>query len=138
MSNTLGRTERLKSRKHINKVFAEGKVIQKFPLRAMVLLDKDQHFPASLQCGFTVSTRNFKKAVLRNRIRRIIKEVYRKKKTALLKILEERDQRLELFLVYTGREVPTYIEIEEAMEQVLLRIIQYLDNHRLHGPKLKA
>ena len=136
MSNSLGRTERLKSRKQINKVFAEGKVFQKFPLRAVVLLSPADSSTEILQCGFTVSTRNFKKAVLRNRIRRIIKEVYRKQKGQLYKVLDDQDQRMEMFLIFTGKEIPSYSDIEDSMDQLLVRIIQYLCGSQPGGPKL--
>jgi ribonuclease P protein component len=136
VSYTLGRTERLKSRKQINKVFAEGKVFQKFPLRAVVSMEPAASSTEKLQCGFTVSTRNFKKAVLRNRIRRIIKEVYRKKKGELYKVLDDQDQRMEMFLIFTGKEIPSYSDIEDSMDQLLVRIIQYLGGSQPGGPKL--
>ena len=79
MKHTLGKEERLKSKKLIEKLYAEGNSVKAFPLRMMYL--KTQHtsdYPA--QVGVSVPKRNFKLAVDRNRIKRLMRETYRLQK----------------------------------------------------------
>ena len=79
MRFTLGREERLKSRKLIGKLYEEGKSIKVFPLRMVYLqTEHTSNYPA--QVGVSVPKRNFKRAVDRNRIKRLLRESYRKEK----------------------------------------------------------
>src|SRR3954464_8811861 len=99
--HTLGRDERLKSRKLIDRVFKEGRAFSVFPFRVIyIFTDNKEH---RLQAGFSASSRNFKKAVDRNRIKRITKEAYRIKKSELVEALTVNDQSVSLFLVYTAK-----------------------------------
>ena len=73
MNNTLGKKERLKSQKLIGRLFEEGISIKIFPFRLIYIVTEKP----LLQSSFSVPKRNFKKAVDRNRIKRLIKEAYR-------------------------------------------------------------
>ena len=81
MNNTLGKTERLKSRKLIKKLFEEGISIKNYPFRLVYIATETPPIKSS----FSVPKRNFKKAVDRNRIKRLIKEAYRLEKKNLFK-----------------------------------------------------
>ena len=75
-----------------------------------------------LQAGFTVSTRHFKKAVNRNRIRRLMRESYRLQKNNLLNILQENHKNLAVFFIYTGNELPQYKDVFEKIGSSLQRL----------------
>jgi ribonuclease P protein component len=79
MNNTLGKKERLKSRKLIGRLFEEGTSIKNFPFR-LVYLSTEITSVFSVKASFSVPKRNFKKAVDRNRIKRLIREAYRLEK----------------------------------------------------------
>ena len=79
MKFTLGKKERLKSKKLIEKLYAEGKSIKVFPFR-MVFLQVQHTSDFPFQVGFSVPKRNFKLAVSRNRIKRLMRETYRLQK----------------------------------------------------------
>ena len=82
--NTLGKKERLKSKKLIGKLFEEGKSIKKYPFRLIYLIQDKNSFKIKTQASFSVPKRNFKKAVDRNRIKRLIKEAYRLEQRKIL------------------------------------------------------
>lgn len=118
--NTLQANERLKSRKTIQRLFTEGKAFSVFPLRVLYLEMSNDHPP--LQAGFTVGTKHFKKAVHRNRIKRLMRESYRLNKHTLKTSVEEKNTNLAIFFIYTGKEMPEYSMIIEKMLQALERL----------------
>jgi ribonuclease P protein component len=75
-----------------------------------------------LQCGVGVSSKNFKKAVDRNRIKRLMRESYRLQKFFLNDALREKNQQLALFLIYTGKEMPGYKMVSDKIELILHRL----------------
>ena len=117
---TLGKTERLKSRKVIEQLFKDGKSFSIFPFR---IVWKYQPAEAEiLQAGFTVSTKHFKKAVDRNRIRRLMKEAYRLQKNNLQQQLKIYNKPAGIFIIYVGKELPEYKLVFEKMSLVLERL----------------
>lgn len=118
---TLGKEERLKSRKVIELLFKEGKSFSNFPFRVVW-----KYLPAEnttfLQAGFTVSNKYFKKAVDRNRIRRLMKEGYRLQKNGLQQNLKISNRRLGIFFIYVGKEIPAYPLVVEKLASILGRL----------------
>lgn len=130
---TLGKDQRLKSRKRIERIFREGKSINVFPYRVYYMLEnagasgltagggpvKPIH---SLQAGFGAGSRHFKKAVDRNRIKRLTREAYRLNKGALSEIVEQRRLSLSLFFIYTGKELPDHRLVSGKIAVALQKI----------------
>ena len=114
---TLKAQERLKSRKVIQHLFKEGKSFTHFPFRVIYLETENHLLP--LQAGFSVSKRHFKKAVDRNRIKRLMRECYRLQKNNLKTELEENHKSLVVFFIYTGNELPKYELVFEKTGSVL-------------------
>ncbi len=118
--HTLGPNERLKSRKHIALLFSNGDRINIKNLRASYrrhTLDAGY-----LRAGFGVSARNFKRAVDRNRIRRQMREAWRLQHTGLRSMVAAWPDSLDVFLIYTGREIPVYAEIFELVAVVIHKL----------------
>lgn len=81
---SLGKDEIIRGYDSFKKVFARSKVFEIEYLKYYFQLDNDLTSPQSLKVGFTVSKRKVKKAFVRNRIKRLIKEAYRNEKHRLL------------------------------------------------------
>lgn len=84
-----------------------------------------------MQVGFTVSTKNFKRAVDRNRIKRLTKEAYRLQKQILYSKLKENNQQLILFFIYTGKELPDYKLVYKKMDSILQKLILIADENNI-------
>ena len=115
MKQTLGKQERLKSKTLIGKLYSEGKSVKNFPLRLVyVQTEHTSKYPA--QVGVSVPKRNFKKAVDRNRLKRLLRETYRKQKNLVYNSI---DKPYVYMISYIGKEELSYAEIELKMKQLL-------------------
>ena len=76
----------------------------------------------NIKAGVSVSKRNFKHSVDRNRIKRLLREAYRLHKHTLPDKLAERQVTLEVFFVFTDRSLPTFALVEEKMKYCLRRL----------------
>lgn len=74
-----------------------------------------------IQAGVGVSARHFKKAVDRNRIKRLLRECYRLNKHSLLATLEAKEKKVVVFFLYVGKELPDYTLLNEKMQQALTK-----------------
>ncbi len=121
MRQTFNKLERLKSKKRIEQLFAEGKSLTAFPLK-LVFLQLEHDSPALVQAGVSVSKRNFKSAVKRNRIKRLMREAYRKNKEI---VYGSEDTKKHIFMfIYQGSKEPTYQLIEERMKELLTKFLK--------------
>ena len=119
---TLGKTERLKSRKAIEQLFKEGRSFSIFPFRILSMNSDDAD--ACLKTAFSVSTRFFKKAVDRNRIKRLMREAWRLQKNALQDHLKCKEKSIAVFIIYTDKELPAYQFIFEKTALLINRLIK--------------
>jgi len=117
VKNTYGNTDKLKSKKLIEQLFDEGKAVKAFPLR-MVFLETPLPFEeVSIQVGVSVSKRNHKLAVTRNRIKRLMRESYRLNKNKI----DTKGTTFAVMIIYTSSDVLSFEEINKATIKLLKR-----------------
>jgi len=119
---TLGKTEKLKSRKLIEQLFKQGISFSIFPLRVICIYNADEKYGSGIQAGFSVSSKNFKNATNRNRIKRLMREAYRLQKNELTSTVQKNNKRLAIFFIYTGSELPQYNLIFEKIGVAIQRV----------------
>lgn len=119
--NTLSKQERLNRRQLIDQVFAEGKKIFDYPMlmRWSVMPLPTKH-PAQVLIG--VSKKRFKRAPHRNRIKRLMREAYRKNKHIIYPLLDNNDEQMAIAINYIGKKMPTYEETEQKIIILLQRL----------------
>lgn len=125
---TLKKAERLKSRKSIEQLFSAGKNFFIYPFKVQYSVTaQTTASELPLQAGVTVSTRNFKKAVDRNRIKRLTREAYRLQKNNLQLKLTQEGETMRVFFVFVGKEIPLFTKMHEKLHLILERLIQIAD-----------
>ncbi|MDL2282563.1 ribonuclease P protein component [Parabacteroides sp. OttesenSCG-928-G06] len=115
---TFTKEERLSWKRYIDLLFAEGSSFIAFPLR-VIFLSVDQPMPARSSILISVPKRKFKRAVKRNRIKRLVRETYRLQKTELLATLEENNKHLLVAFLFIDQEEPTFQSTGKAMSKAI-------------------
>ena len=119
MRYTLGKEEKLKSKKAIEQLFAEGNRLNSFPIQLIYLKKKYQsEFP--IKVGFTVPKRSVKLAVHRNRIKRVMREVYRKNKYLFSNNLKE---HYIFMFIYSAKEELKYEDLEFSIKKISTKFL---------------
>ncbi len=108
----------------ITELFTEGKAISRYPLRILVYkVGRQDDAPAKVL--ISVPKKKFKSAVKRNRIKRQIREAYRKNKHILQNGYEDYDSKqLLIGIIYTGKTIPDSSEVEKKLILILHLIIK--------------
>lgn len=122
MKLTLGKDKKLKSRKAIEKIFAQGKSFHKFPVRAVYFYEPESE--SEIKIGVSVPIRNFKKAVDRNLLKRRIREAFRIHQNSL-----KVPGKLNIMFLYSGKEILEYSEIEKSMTALLAYLNSLSNEH---------
>ncbi len=121
MRHTFRKEEKLKKKNLITELFASGKSATVFPLK-MVYLENDHESPFKIQAGVSVSKRNFKSAVDRNRIKRLMRESYRKNKYL---IYNDNDTKKHILMfIYQGKNELSAEQVEMKMGELIHKFLQ--------------
>ncbi|UMB59374.1 ribonuclease P protein component [Lutibacter sp. A80] len=118
MQYTLGKEERLKSKKLIEQLFAEGKHVKSYPFR-LIYLPINHGAKSLVKAGFAVPKRNVKLAVNRNRIKRLMREVYRKNKHSFTESLTE---PYIFMFIYMAKDEINYVDLELSLKKVSAKL----------------
>lgn len=119
MTFTLGKEEKLKSKKIIELLFKEGKRIKSFPIQ-LIYLPVNHKSEPPIQVGFSVPKRNIKLAVNRNRIKRLLREVYRKQKHLFSKEINE---KYVFMFIYMAKQEINYADLELTMQKLSTKFL---------------
>ena len=97
-----------------------------YPFKVIWLVHgDDQAYPVKVL--ISVSKRTMKKAVQRNRIKRLMRESYRLQKQELYEHLESDRKKLLLGIIYTGREMISFDDARRKINRVLSRLLKEID-----------
>ena len=122
---TYQQKDKLKSRKQLQNLFALGKSMSNAPLRLIYTLeniaevDPTNQAAILIQAGVGAPTKQFKKAVQRNRVKRLLREAYRLELPTFKAQLPLQGMRLNIFILYMEATVLPQIEINAKMRLIL-------------------
>lgn len=128
--HTLGKQERLCSRKLIGSLFKGGgsRAMSGFPLRMVYAVTERHEGEPAAQILVSVPKRCFKRAVKRNRIKRLVREAYRLNKHILADALERHEPQMSatMAFIYTDSHLHDYATVEQRVRNLLTRLSERL------------
>ena len=123
---TYQKKDKLKSRKQTQNLFSNGKAIGVFPIKLIYTIEAVDT-AGVLQAGVGAPTRTFRKAVQRNRVKRLLREAYRLEKPSFLTQFSLEHKRINLFFLYGNAEVLPQAEIQNKVRSALALLAQKLN-----------
>ncbi len=120
MNEQFPSSEKLKSKILIDKLFTEGNSIKQFPIKLIYLPLQD---PKSATCktGVSVPKRNFKKAVDRNHLKRLMREGFRKNKYLVESNLTK---KYAFMFIFMARKKYDHKEISDCIIETMKKLIE--------------
>ena len=119
---TFSKDERLKGKLAFQKVMSDGNTYMKFPYKFYwSIIKTDQKYP--IQIGISIPKKNIPKANKRNLIRRRIKEVYRIHKHQFYNLLENKNIKIRLVILYLNPGIATYNEVNITLPMFINNMI---------------
>ncbi len=117
-SSTFPKEERISSQKEIDYLFNKGNSFVTYPLR-VIYVERELISDIPVSILVSVSKKRFKRAVKRNRMKRLIRESYRLNKSGLSSFLSSQKKGLLVAFLYLNNELCNYSEMEIAMKKAL-------------------
>ncbi len=125
----LPKYERICKENDIELLFAKGKGISIYPYRVVYLFHKNESRPATCRVLLSVSKKRFHHAFKRNRVKRLIRESWRKNKLPLVEICERDNISLDVALVYTATLIHSYDEMFTKTKKVIHELVKRYPEH---------
>ena len=124
--NTFSKSEHLCGEKRITRLFTQGEAFIAYPLRVVFIIEpKKDEEPASVLVS--VPKKRFKRAVKRNRLKRLMREAYRLNKQLILEKLNEKQLQIHIAFNYVSDDELDFVTIEKKVKLSLLKLIDKIE-----------
>lgn len=120
--------ERLCRRSDIDQLFSSGYSFFKYPLK-LIWRPCNWDNNISVKVVISVSKHKFKRAVDRNKIKRLVRESFRLNKFVLEDGLK--GQKIHLAIVFVGKEIPDFATVDQIINEMFKRLI--VEHEKLAG-----
>ena len=121
----LPKYERICKENDIKTLFDKGHGISVYPYRIVYLFRHDDSRPVTCRLLVSVSKKRFHHAFKRNRVKRLIRESWRRNKAALYEICEKDNISVDVALVYTATVIHSYEEMLAKTKKAVREIVKY-------------
>ena len=121
--------ERICKENDIQALFDKGAGVSVYPYRVIFLFRKDESRPVTVRVLVSVSKKRFHHAFKRNRVKRLMREAWRKNKARLYEICQRDNISVDVALVYTATVIHSY---EEMMAKTRKAVQEIVKKHEAH------
>ena len=117
---SFSKKERLKNKVEIESLFSDGNRFFEYPFN--VIWKVDSNSDSTLKMAVSVPKKKIPNATDRNKIKRLVREAFRKNKTIIQQALESKNVKLHLMLVYSQSNIKSISEIKDKISVTLQRL----------------
>ena len=125
----LPKYERICKENDIQALFDKGRGVSVYPYRVVYLFRHDENHPVTGRVLVSVSKKRFHHAVNRNRVRRLMREAWRRNKAALYEICERDNISVDVALVYTATVIHSYDEMFTKTQKAVKELVARYEKH---------
>ena len=126
----LPKYERICKENDIKALFNKGVGVSVYPYRVIFLFRRDESCPMTVRMLVSVSKKRFHHAVKRNRVKRLMREAWRKNKAPLYEICKRDNISVDVALVYTATVIHSYEEMLKKTQKAVQEIVKDHEKHR--------
>ena len=120
----LPKYERICKENDIQALFDKGVGMSVYPYRVIFLFHHDESRPVTVRLLVSVSKKRFHHAVKRNRVKRLMREAWRRNKAPLYEICERDNISVDVALVYTATVIHSYEEMLEKTKKAVQEMVK--------------
>ena len=124
--NSFSKSEHLCGEKRITRLYTKGDAFIAYPLRVVFLIEPKIE-DESAYVLVSVPKKRFKRAVKRNRLKRIMREAYRLNKHLIIEKLVDKNLQLHISFNYVSDDVLEFEAIEKKMKIALQKLIDKIE-----------
>ena len=117
--------ERICKESEIQSLFGKGAGFSCYPYRVVFLARPVGDKPVTCRLLLSVSKKRFHHAFKRNRVKRLIRESWRKNKAPLLEICEKDNISVDVALVYTATIIHSYDEMFDKTKKAIHELVKH-------------
>lgn len=125
----LPKYERICKENDIQVLFDKGVGMSVYPYRVIFLFHHDESRPVTVRLLVSVSKKRFHHAVKRNRVKRLMREAWRKNKAPLYEICQRDNISVDVALVYTATVIHSYEEMLTKTHKAVQEIVARYEKH---------
>lgn len=133
MNNAFPKKEHLYGVKPIDRLHTQGKAFIVYPLRVVYLIVDKENETLPVRVMVSVSKKKFKRAVKRNRLKRLMREAYRLNKNLLISTVCECDARLHVAFQYIANDELLFEEVNAKMCKALDKLTKLITEDQTHA-----
>ena len=120
----LPKYERICKENDIQALFDKGVGVSVYPYRVIYLFRRDESRPVTVRLLVSVSKKRFHHAFKRNRVKRLMREAWRKNKAELYEICQRDNISVDVALVYTATVIHSYEEMLEKTKKAVQELVK--------------
>ena len=123
--------ERICKESDIKRLFDKGVGFSAYPYRVIYLFYQDESRPVTCRLLVSVSKKRFHHAFKRNRVKRLMRESWRKNKAPLYEICQSNNISVDVALVYTATVIHSYDEMFRKTKKAIHELVtKYQKDHK--------
>ena len=120
----LPKYERICKENDIQALFDKGQGISVYPFRVVYLFRHEENHPVTVRVLVSVSKKRFHHAIKRNRVKRMVRESWRRNKAMLYEICQRDNISVDVALVYTATVIHSYEEMPKKTQKAVQEIVK--------------